>query len=379
MRYHAVMETHETLELLARDAQYDLACACGTSKNDDHRTRGKNGSWLYPVTVPGGGSGIMLKTLMTNSCSNDCRYCPLRCERDYPRLAVQPDRLASFFIDLQSRRRLIGMFLSSGVLDSADRTMQRLIDTAAILRKRYAYRGYIHIKIIPGASKEAVRQAVSLSSAVSINIETPGVRHFSRLSESKDYLKDIIEPMKYISELTAKGSPYRRVSKTTQFIVGASDETDREILTYMQGLYQRLNYSRVYFSSYQKGLGDPSIPGEQRVCAAEDEPFVREHRLYQADFLIRKYGFNFEDFLFEDDDLSLNKDPKQVWADAHPEFYPVNINRASKQSLLRVPGIGPETARRIIKARKEHTISRLEDINVQRYLAEKAREYIIFR
>ncbi len=372
------METHDTLELLARDAQYDLACACGTSRNDDHRTRGENGRWLYPVSVPGGGKGIMLKTLMTNACTNDCRYCPLRSDRDYARAAVQPDKLARFFMDIREKQNLIGLFLSSGVLDSADRTMQQLIDTAEILRKRYQFRGYIHIKIIPGASHESIRQAVSLSSAVSLNIETPGEKHYSRLSKKKDYLRDIIDPLKYISELTAGESQFRRVSKTTQFIVGASDETDREILTYLWGLYKRLNVNRIYFSSYQRGFGDPSIPGEQRLLEAPDELFVREHRLYQADFLVRKYGFSFDDFLFQEGSLSLEKDPKQVWADSHPEFFPVQVNRAPRSSLLKVPGLGPGMADRILKARKQGTISDLASLKVPRHLAEKAGKFIAY-
>lgn len=367
------MDTQSAVEALARDAQYDLSCACGTSRNDDHRRRGAEGRWLYPVTVPGGGTGIMLKTLLTNSCTNDCRYCPLRQQRDYPRVAVAPEKLARFFMDLRTKRKLVGMFLSSGVLHSADHTMQRLIDTARILRKHHGFTGYIHIKIIPGASREAIREAFALSNAVSLNIETPGARHYSRLSAMKDYHSDIIEPMKYISELSRSTGKHQ----TTQFIVGASDETDREILAYLWRLYQGLGVYRIYFSSYQRGLGDPSIPGESETSDGEQR-FVREHRLYQADYLVRSYGFTFDDFLFTDGSLSLEKDPKQLWADAHPEFFPVAVNSAGKTSLLRVPGIGPTLAARILKVRKEQTIRDLGEIRIPRHLAEKAGRYLRF-
>lgn len=369
------MDIQGSLDLLAQDAQYDLACACGTAKNSDHRKRGENG-WLYPVTVPGGGTGIMLKTLITNACSNDCKYCPLRSESNHPRIAVRPERLAEFFMKACVPKGLIGLFLSSGVIDSPDRTMDPLIRTAEILRKRYQYRGYIHTKIIPGASAAAIEEAVSLSSAVSLNIETPGEKHFSQLSQRKNYLTDIIEPLKYISSLTAKGSPYKRVKKTSQFIVGASDEHDREILSYLWGLYTRLDYNRIYFSSYQQGLGDPSIPGEQHQEQTPEASFTREHRLYQADFLVRKYGFSLEDFSFERGNLVLDKDPKQTWADRHPDFFPVSIKKADKEALLRVPGLGPTLVKRILTHRRTSPLSSIDDIRIQKHLADKARPYI---
>ncbi len=372
------MSTLETLEILSRDAQYDLACACGTKKGDDHRKRGTDGGWLYPVTVPGGGSGIMLKTLMTNSCSSDCRYCPLRKDQDTRRVALQPEKLARFFMDIQSRRKLIGLFLSSGILDTPDRTMQMLIDTARILRRHYSYRGYIHIKIIPGASREAIREAVSLSHAVSLNIETPGEKHFSLLSRTKSYMEDIINPLKYLSQITGPEGPYRRVSKTTQFIVGASHESDRDILRYMWRLYKNLGLNRIYFSAYQQGLGDSSIPGEQRDISSTDQVFMREHRLYQADFLVRSYGFSFDDFIFDQGHLSLEEDPKLVWARSHPEYFPLNVQQAGKAELLRVPGLGPAMVKRIMAARKVQTLKDLSDAEIPAHLARKALGYVRF-
>ena len=394
--YHSAMETTDKLDILARDAQYGLSCACSTKRPEEHRKRGDDGSWLYPVTVASGGSGIMLKTLMSNACTNDCKYCPLRENNDTRRTTVQPEELARFFMEFQSKRHLIGLFLSSGVIGSADATMDRLLGTAEILRKQYRYRGYIHLKIIPGASHAAMDKALSLASAVSLNIETPGASHFAKLSEAKVYEQDIIGGLKYLSEQTAKGSPYARVTKTSQFIVGASDESDREILNYTWGMYRRLGYDRLYYSAYQAGLGDPSIPGEIRrqsmprpvvenllipeLAAPVGDPTIlmREHRLYQADFLYRQYGFSYDDLIFDTaGNLELGADPKMVWALRHPERYPVSVSRATKEELLKVPGIGPAMANRIITHRRSSPIGSLENLRLPNYLLEKAKPFLI--
>ena len=381
------METVSKLDILARDAQYDLSCACSTKKPEEHRKRSDTGSWVYPVTVAGGGSGIMLKTLLSNVCANDCKYCPLRECNDTRRLSIQPEELARFFIEFQAKRHLIGLFLSSGVVKDPDYTMDRLIATAEILRSRYRYRGYIHMKIIPGASTTAMDKALSLASAVSLNIETPGASHFSKLSEAKHYDTDIIGGIKYLSERTAKGSQYSKVTTTSQFIVGASDETDREILNYTWGMYKRLGYNRLYYSAYQAGLGDPSIPGEISISKSSEALFpakgntkllMREHRLYQADYLYRQYGFTFQDLLFDDvGNLDLSVDPKLLWAQNHPEFFPVSIANASKHQFLRVPGIGPTVAHRMLAYRRNTPIGSLENLRMPRHLLEKARPYLI--
>jgi predicted DNA-binding helix-hairpin-helix protein len=172
---------------------------------------------------------------------------------------------------------------------------------------------------------------------------------------------------------------FARVKCTTQFIVGASDEVDSEIVEHMSLLYNRLNFKRVYFSAYQKGLGDPGIPGERHFLSNPEESFLREHRLYQVDFLFRKYGFNRQDIILDGKgNLRLDKDPKEVWADNHPEWYPVRINTSTKEALLRVPGLGPDTAGRILKARAQRRISSLEDLGIRGRRIEKIRRYVIF-
>jgi predicted DNA-binding helix-hairpin-helix protein len=370
--------TQEKLEILSADAQYDLACACGTSK-DEHRRRTGDGKWIYPVTLPSGGRSILFKTLASNVCTNDCRYCPLREQMDVRRVSLAPEETAKVFLDYYNQRKVFGLFLSSGVVGSPDATMDRLNGVARLLRRRYGFRDYIHLKIIPGASDAAVEEAVSLASAVSLNIETPGEKNLAKLSQKKKYIRDIIEPIKLISRLTSRGSRYERVKQTTQFIVGAAGEQDAQIVKYMSGLYERLKMHRVYFSAYQRGLGDSSIAGEQVEPESKTDILMREHRLYQVDFLLRKYAFTESDIIFEKNgNLSLATDPKESWALSHPDYFPVNINKASKFSLLRVPGLGPITVKLILERRKQNCIRTIEDIGKAGVRLEKAKKYLTF-
>jgi predicted DNA-binding helix-hairpin-helix protein len=371
------MDAIEKLRVLSEDSRYDLACACGTMK-DEHRKRGPEGKWLYPVVLPQGGYTVLLKTLLSNACANDCKYCPLRSDSNVRRCTLQPEEVAKTFMEYQRKGKVFGLFLSSAVINNADHTMEKINTVARLLRYKYGFRGYIHLKIIPGVADAAVEDALSLATSVSLNIETPGRKHFSLLSDKKDYDKDIIRPLKLMGRLTGKGMKFSRVKCTTQFIVGASDETDSEIINYMFGLYKRLNFKRVYFSAYQKGLGHPGIPGEKNLLTEPDQHFMREHRLYQSDFLIRKYGFSNEDILLDPTgNLRLDKDPKQIWADRHAEFYPVRLNKSDREALLRVPGLGPETVGKIIKIRRENKITRLEDIGLKGKRLENVKSYVV--
>ena len=372
------MDTIEKLRVLSEDSRYDLACACGTGK-DEHRRRGPDGRWLYPVTLPQGGYTVLLKTLLSNACKNDCKYCPLRSDTNVRRCTLQPEEVARVFMEYQRRRKVFGLFLSSAVINNADYTMDKINTVARLLRYKHNFKGYIHLKVIPGASDAAIEDALSLATAVSLNIETPGKKHFAVLSGKKDYDKDIIRPLKLMGKLTERGMRFSRIKCTTQFIVGASAETDSEIINYMFGLYKRLNFKRVYFSAYQKGLGHPEIPGERQFLTNPEKPFMREHRLYQVDFLIRKYGFNREDIILnKGGNLRFDKDPKQVWADSHPEYYPVRINTSDREALLRVPGLGPETVKRILNMRRDRSITRPEDIGIKGKRIQKIKSYVIF-
>jgi predicted DNA-binding helix-hairpin-helix protein len=298
---------------------------------------------------------------------------------DIRRCNLLAEETAKVFLDYYRQRKVFGLFLSSGVLGSADATMERLNSVARLLRKKHKFRGYIHLKIIPGASDAAIEEAISLASAVSLNIETPGEKNLAKLSAKKNYIKDIIEPIKLISKLTAPGMKYEKVKQTTQFIVGAAGEADAEIAKYMFGLYERLKMHRIYFSAYQQGLGDESIAGEQVKLQRPEDIFMREHRLYQVDFLLRKYGFAESDIVFEKNgNLSLTTDPKEAWALSHPEYFPVDVNRAERFSLLRVPGLGPVTVRRILERRKQARLKRIEDVGKVGVRLQKAGKYLAF-
>ena len=393
----SVPDTRQKLEILSADAQYDLACACGSS-DDERRRRGAQGNWIYPVTLPNGGSSVLFKTLVSNVCSNDCKYCPLRANQDVRRCTLNEEETVNTFLDYHKRGEVFGLFLSSGVLGTPDATMERLNRIAKILRYRRNYRGYIHLKVIPGASANAIEEAVKLSSAVSLNIETPGAKHLAKLSDKKRFIEDIVEPIKLISRLTGRGNKYHRVKQTTQFIVGAADETDSEIVKYMWGLYDRLNLRRIYFSAYQKNLGNDdsntlfstATSHEPRAASHESqttshEPrvtsdaFVREHRLYQVDFLLRKYGFSESDIIFDQQgNLPLDTDPKESWAKRNPQYFPVDINKASRDELLRVPGLGQITVERILELRKSAKIRTISDVGKSTILLKKANDYLAF-
>jgi predicted DNA-binding helix-hairpin-helix protein len=399
----SVPDTRQKLEILSADAQYDLACACGC-KNDEHRRRGPQGKWIYPVTLPNGGTSVLFKTLVSNVCSNDCKYCPLRANQDLRRCTLNEEETVNAFLDYYKRGEVFGLFLSSGVLGTPDATMERLNRIAKILRYRRNFRGYIHLKVIPGASANAIEEAVKLSSAVSLNIETPGAKHLAKLSSKKRFIEDIVEPIKLISRLTGRGNKYERVKQTTQFIVGAADETDSEIVKYMWGLYDRLNLRRIYFSAYQH-LDNPdsdnlftnrhterSLPAVVSMKAGDISSsqiennklkiingFAREHRLYQVDFLLRRYGFSESDIVFDEaGNLPLDTDPKESWAKRNPQYFPVDVNKASRDELLRVPGLGQITVDRILELRKSARITTINDIGKTTIRLKKANEYLAF-
>ncbi len=375
---HKKPDTIEKLEILSQDSQYDLACACGTRNPDEHRKRSIDNKWIYPVALPDGRRTFLFKTLVSNSCINDCRYCPLRAGADSRRCTLTNEEIVNAFLHYYRTGIVSGLFLTSGVTGNPDRTMEKINSVAAILRKREEFKGYMHLKVIPGASDAAIEETISFASAVSVNIETPGEKNFKLLTKGKDYMKDIIRPIKLISKLTARGERYGRVKQTTQFVVGASGESDSEIVKYTWGLYRRLNLSRIYFSAYQRGSGDRDLPGEQS-SVTNDEMLVREHRLYQTDWLFRKYGFNEDEILFDDKgNLSLKSDPKEVWANNHPEFFPLNINKADLMELLRVPGLGHVTVDIIAKARREGRIRSLDDLGKVGRRLGKAGKYIEF-
>ena len=372
------LDITQKLEVLSQDSQYDLACACAPGP-EEHRKRSAQQKWVYPVTFASGRKTFLFKTLLSNVCRNNCRYCPLRKAQDKAqRLSLAPYEIAGTFLDYLRRRKVSGLFLSSGVSHVPDEVMRRINNAAAIIR-RSGFRGYIHLKIIPGASQAAIKHSLSLASAVSLNIEVPGKEHFQALALEKDYNRDIMESISYISRLRMERDPARRPHQTTQFIVGAGAESDRQIVLQTGQLYQNYKLNRVYFSAYQRGAGESNIPGEQSTLT-NAQMLTREHRLYQADWLLRKYGFCAGEIPFEQDgNLSLEYDPKEAWAKRNPHCFPVNINQADKLSLLRVPGVGEVTVNQILRLRQAgRKLRNMEELGRLGKRLKKAAPYLSF-
>jgi len=361
------MDTIEKMGTLGEAARYDLCGACGES----HRVKSDMGRWIYPAALPDGKTVKLLKVLLTNACDNNCLYCFNRKDRDFPRTSFRAEELAYLFDQLYRAEIVQGLFLSSAVHGSADRTMDQMIATAEILRRKYLYRGYIHLKILPRASWGCVERATQVADRVSVNLEVPGQKWLRRLAPDKE-LDDLLAPLRWVRRLLEDGSERRvqRAGQTTQFVVGAAGEPDKDILQTTETLYREVKLARAYFSAFQPL---PGTPLEDRPAT----PLLREHRLYQTDFLFRRYGFAFEELIFDEEgNLPLEADPKMVWALNHPHFFPVEVNRATREELLRVPGIGPRSVSRIIKGRRLGRLRALEDLQRLGAVAKRAAPFI---
>jgi predicted DNA-binding helix-hairpin-helix protein len=348
------METLAKLDLLGSAAQADLACGkCGEGQT---RVRDDVGRWIYPAVRPDGKTVKMLKILQTNACEKDCFYCPTRRGRDVPRSTFKPEELAETFDQIHRARLAEAIFISSGVAGGGTRTMERMLATAELLRGKYNFRGYLHLKLMPGAEDAAIERALLLADRVSVNLEAPTSEHLAKLSSTKRYTEELLAPLQIAKKLIAQNPTLAGKTMTTQFVVGGADESDRDILARTTQLYHDLALARAYFSAFQP---IENTPLENHAPT----PLVREHRLYQSDFLFRKYGFAFSDFIFDPrGNLSTEADPKMIWAIHHPEYFPIELNRASKEQLLRVPGIGPLSAQRILQARRVNRFSAIEQL-----------------
>jgi len=326
--------------------------------------------------MPGGRRVPLLKTMITSVCERDCYYCPFRSGRDCRRATFQPDEIATLFNQMTQARLVEGLFLSSGVVAGGVTTQDRLIAVADILRNRYAYRGYLHLKLMPGAQKDQVLRALQLADRVSINLEAPNQVRLANISPKKRYFEELLRPLQWTEEIRRTQSARRAFrgrwpSAVTQFVVGAAGETDRELLQATRSLLRELRLARVYFSGFTP---IPETPLEDAPAA---DP-MREHRLYQAFFLFRDYGFDLKEMPFDQQgNLPLEDDPKLAWARGHLLHAPVELNRADRRQLLRVPGIGPESAKAILRARREGTLRSLADLRVLGVSVERAAEFIL--
>jgi putative DNA modification/repair radical SAM protein len=364
------MDTFEKVEILGRSAQYDLCGeACGT---DAARKKDDLGRWIYPSVLPDGKRVSILKILQSNACQKDCYYCANRASRDLRRVSFAPEELARAFDQMHRKGLVNGLFLSSGICGEAGRAMDQMIATVELVRKKYAFPGYVHLKILPGASFAHVERAVQLATRVSVNLEAPNAGRLVRIAPRKDFVANLLQPMHWAKGLIeASGGRLVSAGQTTQFVVGAAGESDREILMTTTRLYKEMRLARAYFSAFQPVIDTP-LEGHSPT------PPLREHRLYQSDWLLRQYGFTFQDLIFDEaGNLPHEADPKMMWAQVHPERFPVEVNRASREELLRVPGIGPRSVARILRLRRQGTLRTLTDLKKIGAVASRAAPFIL--
>ena len=376
------MDLMEKLTILADSAKYDVACT--SSGVDRGGAAGSIGSAVAPGcchTFSADGRCVsLLKVLLTNVCAYDCAYCVNRRSNDLPRAAFTPRELAELTIQFYRRNYIEGLFLSSAVLVSPDHTTELMIKALELLRNEYHFRGYIHAKAIPGADPALIHRLGLLADRLSVNIELPSAASLGRLAPDKKK-SAILAPMSQIArardenrqELTVyRSAPkFAPAGQSTQMIVGATPETDRQILKLTEGLYQKYQLKRVFYSAYIPVAQDSRLP-----ALNTPPPLLREHRLYQADWLLRFYDFSADEIL---DDASPNfdpfLDPKCNWAIQHLDQFPVDVNRADKTMLLRVPGIGPKSAGRIVRARRQGALG-LEELRRMGVVLKRAQYFI---
>ena len=349
----------DKLGILTDAAKYDVAC---TSSGVERKG---NGTSIGNCVAAGichsfssdGRCIALLKILLTNECIYDCKYCQNRCSNDIPRATFTPDEVCTLTMEFYRRNYIEGLFLSSGILNSPSFTMELIYRTVWLLRNKYRFNGYVHVKAIPGADPELIHKTGFLADRMSVNLELPTAEGLRELAPNK-HRKTILTPMRQIlsgieankNELVLYRNAPRFVAggQSTQLIIGATPESDYQIVSVAESLYQKFALKRVFYSAFVNVTGDralPALPG--------GPPLLREHRLYQADWLLRFYGFKGEELLDESRPyFNVMLDPKEDWAVRHLEQFPVEINRAPMEMLLRVPGVGVKSARRIVAARR---------------------------
>src|SRR5687767_13677204 len=325
--------------------------ACFTPKE-------KRAVYVHPAQLPNGKKVKLLKTLLSSACERDCYYCPFRAGRDFRRATFKPQEFAELFMKLYQSNMAEGIFLSSGIAAGGANTQNKILDTAEILRKKLGFRGYLHLKIMPGAEKDQVQRLMQLADRVSINLEAPNKERLAKLAPKKDFFAELFQPLKWVEEIRQTQPAYkawngRWPSTVTQFVAGGSDETDLELLTTTDWLTKNVRLTRAYYSAFHP-IRDTPLENKAAV-----DP-LREHRLYQASFLLRDYGFDLEEMPFlQNGNLPLPTDPKLAWAQQNLQEKPLEINKADRRELLRIPGIGPKNADAILVARRT---SKLRDI-----------------
>lgn len=368
------MISSEKLKILVDSAKFDVSCSSsGSNRKNKGGVGNANYGGICHSFTSDGRCVSLLKILMTNYCVYDCEYCLNRRSNDVPRAIATPEEICSLTMEFYKRNYIEGLFLSSAVYKNPDYTMELLLDVVIRLRKLYNFHGYIHLKGIPGADQKLIMRAGEYVDRMSFNLELPTEKSLRLLAPQKNK-KSIIAPMSLINgEKQANKSiksKFLPAGQTTQLIVGASPESDGQILNLTQALYDKFSLKRVYYSSF--------IPvTKSKLLPTNPTGLLREHRLYQADWLLRFYGFNVKELLNENENLSTEYDPKCAWALKHQELFPIDVNTAPLEMLIRTPGIGIKSAYKIISARRYGRLN-LEDLKRMKIPLKRALHFITF-
>ncbi|MFJ4375111.1 putative DNA modification/repair radical SAM protein [Pseudomonas japonica] len=373
------MQLIAKLGILADAAKYDASCASSGAPKRSSKGRdglgATNGMGICHSYTPDGRCVSLLKVLLTNFCLYDCQYCVNRRSSNVPRARFSPEEVVRLTLDFYRRNCISGLFLSSGIIRSADYTMEQLVRVARLLREEHGFRGYIHLKTIPDADPLLIEEAGRLADRLSVNIELPSDASLRRLAPEKQ-VSSICQAMGTIHRGQqavageARAPRFTPAGQSTQMIVGADASDDRTILRNAESLYQGYGLKRVYYSAFSP------IPDSPDSVPLAAPPLLREHRLYQADFLMRGYGYKAGELLSEANNLALDIDPKLAWALSHREVFPVDVNRAEPALLARVPGIGLRSVQRLVALRRERRV-RYDDLIQLRCVLDKARPFIV--
>lgn len=379
MLINATPDLYQKVSLLGQQAQYDLCESQGQPTPlpaDDSSQRIPDVSDSVATVIGQGGRRVpLLRILQTSACEKNCYYCPFRAGRRLRRNTLEPDELAAAFDQMQRRGLVEGLFLSSGIIGTV-RTMDRMLATVELVRRKYQWRGYVHLKLLPNAEEAQIERAALLADRLSVNLEAPNEARLARLAPKKDFDHGLVEPLQrawsIVRRLRRQGYAVATAGAVTQYVVGPAGESDQELLAASQQLYRQVGLRRAYYSAFNP-IDDTPL---QEVAPT---PPLREHRLYQADFMLRQYGFAVDELPFDSQgNLPNDCDPKLAWALRHPESFPVEINRAPQAHLLRVPGIGPQGAAAIVQARRSARLRSLEDLQRLGVRSRQAAPYILF-
>ena len=372
-------DTYEKLQILGGMASDDILAR----PEDGAGSRARRGPYsdpkrnpvagVYKAAMPNGKYISLMRVMFTDFCKMDCAFCPNSHWVPRKRYAFKVDELARTFMELHQRHTVDGLFLSSGVAGTGSKTTERLVKVVEIIRKKYGFQGYVHMKVMPGTEYQYVEAAHRLGTRLSVNVETPTADMMRKLSAMKDLERDILDPMRWIDKLT-RSATNGAVGQVTQMVVGAADESDWDIFKRIDQLYSEWALKRVYYAAFRPVRHTPL---EEHPAT----PLGREHRLYQVDWLKRVYGFSNDELALAFDGggaLPLELDPKTSIAVERLDAFPVDVNSASREQLLRVPGVGPTSAQRILRNRRRHSVDTWRDLQAMGVVRKRAWPFLLF-